>query len=276
MFAPGIEAAMERNRAVWEAWTRAGASSAFDDLEAFRAGHPTLSDAELEAIGPVDGRRLLHLQCHIGLSTLSLARAGGRVTGVDFSAEAIALARRLAEETSLAARFVNCDLYRLPARLHERFEVVYTGRGALCWLPDVQTWAHVVAHLLEPGGHLVLFDSHPTAQMFDEERPIADPRVRYPYVGDPEGDSIEADGTFRSEGDDGPALEARQWSHSIGSVVSSLVEAGMEIDVLQEHDFSFWRAFPDLRPDPSDPRLWRPPDGSYGIPLTFTLRARRG
>ncbi len=280
MLSPDAEAALDRNRALWDGWTRSRVSAAFDDLAVFRSGASTLSQAELAAIGDVKGLRLLHLQCNFGLDTLSLARAGAMVTGADFSGPAIKLARELAAECDLEAHFVHSDLYRLPTVLKQRFDMVYSSRGVLSWLPDILSWAHVVAHMLEPGGRFHLFDAHPTAQMFDEEREISDPRVRYPYFGDPSGTYVPlaASGAVEANGDEanGDEVEhAHQWAHTLGDVVSALADSGLSIDNLTEHEFSFWQAFPGLYPDPEDPRLWRPAVGEGFIPLTFSLNATR-
>ena len=146
-------AAFEANRSLWEVWTRIHAAGEFYDLEAFKAGGVRIRPYEIEMIGDVSGHSLLHLQCHFGIDTLSWARLGARVTGADISPSAIELARSLAVELGFPeARFVESNLYDLPSALEGEFDVVYTSRGVLGWLPDIRAWAEVVAHFVAPGG----------------------------------------------------------------------------------------------------------------------------
>src|SRR5438876_1506839 len=133
------------NRALWDAWAAINYGSTFYNVEGFKAGGVQLRAYEIEEVGDVAGKDLLHLQCHFGLDTLSWARLGARVTGVDFSPVAIDLAGRVADEIGIDARFVESDLYALPDVLHEEFDVVYTGRGAICWIPSIERWAQVAA-----------------------------------------------------------------------------------------------------------------------------------
>src|SRR5574338_1070712 len=151
------ETALRENRALWDEWTRIHETSAFYDLEGFKRGGIRLSPYELDEIGPVDGLDLLHLQCHFGIDTLSWARLGARVTGADFSPSAIRLARELAIDLGFPeARFVESNLYDLPDHLDGEFDIVYTSRGVLGWLPDIRAWARVVAHFVAPGGRFFI------------------------------------------------------------------------------------------------------------------------
>ena len=177
------EASFAANEALWDAWTAVHATGDFYDLEGFKAGGVRIRPYEIEMIGDVAGKSLLHLQCHFGIDTLSWARLGARVTGADFSPAAIELARTLAGELGIDdARFVLSNLYELRANLGGRFDVVYTSRGVLGWLPDIRSWARVVAHFLAPGGTFFISEIHPVAQAFDDEnvRP-GELRLRYPY-----------------------------------------------------------------------------------------------
>ncbi len=182
---PGLEnaRAIRDNNDLWDAWTAIHATSEFYDLEGFKAGGVRLSDEEIADIGPVEGRDLLHLQCHFGIDTLSWARLGARVTGADFSAAAVELARSLAVELGFPeARFVRSDLYDLPNVLEGDFDVVYTSRGVLGWLPDIRRWAEVVAHFVRPGGTFYINEIHPVAQAFENEGVApGELRLAYPY-----------------------------------------------------------------------------------------------
>ena len=163
------EEALRVNQQLWDEWTRIHETSSFYDLEGFRRGGIRLRPYEVEEIGDVAGRELLHLQCHFGIDTLSWARLGARVTGADFSPAAIVLATRLAGELELDARFVRSDLYDLPNVLEGEFDLVYTSRGVLGWLPDISRWARVVSHFLKPGGTFYITEIHPVAQAFENE-----------------------------------------------------------------------------------------------------------
>jgi 2-polyprenyl-3-methyl-5-hydroxy-6-metoxy-1,4-benzoquinol methylase len=158
-----VDEALRKNRELWDAWTKIHVDSAFYDVPSFRDGaRPIrLADYEREEVGTVEGRTLLHLQCHFGLDTLSWARLGATVTGMDFSEEAIAAARALAAELGIAATFIASDLYRLPEVLDEQFDIVYTSRGVLGWLPDIAAWGRVAAQFVRPGGFLYVTEIHP-------------------------------------------------------------------------------------------------------------------
>src|SRR5436305_11206416 len=155
-----MDRTLRENQALWDAWTRIHVPSPFYDVASFRDGtRPIrLSEYERDEVGPVDGKTLLHLQCHFGMDTLSWARLGATVTGLDFSGEAVATAQALAAELGIDARFVQSNLYDAPAALHEAFDIVYTSRGVLGWMPDIDAWARVAAHFVKPGGFLYVTD----------------------------------------------------------------------------------------------------------------------
>ena len=159
----------ELNRAMWNERVPLHRRSRLYDLPGFKAGALSLSAHEIADLGDVRDRDLVHLQCHFGKDTLSWARLGARVTGLDFSEPAVTAAEELAREISVDARFVIADIYDAPAALDgRRFDIVYTGVGALCWLPDMERWAKVVFDLLRPGGQLYLFEFHPLRWIFGE------------------------------------------------------------------------------------------------------------
>ena len=161
---------MAANQRLWDIWTGIHTEGDFYDLAAFREGGSRIRDYELEMIGDVAGRTLLHLQCHFGIDTLSFARLGAQVTGADLSPAAVAFARELAVDLGFPeARFVQSNLYDLPANLEGTFDIVYTSRGVLGWLPDIRAWAQVVAHFLAPGGVFFITEVHPVVQAFENE-----------------------------------------------------------------------------------------------------------
>src|SRR4029079_9654858 len=191
-------ASFTANEELWNAWTAVHAAGDFYDLEGFKAGGWLIRPYEIELLGDVTGKSLLHLQCHFGIDTLSFARLGARVTGADLSPDAIELARVLAGELGYPdARFVRSNLYDLPNTLDGTFDVVYTSRGVLGWLPDIRAWARVVAHFLAPGGTFFISEVHPVAQAFDDGGVApGELRLRYPYWEHPEPLVFEVKGSY--------------------------------------------------------------------------------
>lgn len=256
------------NRAHWDERVPIHLHSRLYDVAGFKAGRSSLKPAELRDLAPVAGKHLLHLQCHIGLDTLSWARLGAVVTGLDFSAPALAAARRLAQEVGLAARFVEADLYEAPRTLGETYDIVYTGTGALMWLPDIVRWAEVVAALLKPGGELYLVEFHPTEWMLDENNPLA---IKDAYFTPPEGLRLLNAGSYADRAAATTADETRQWNHPLGEVVTALLRAGLSLRELRESDESALPRWPCL--EPTESGLYRMPRHLPSLPLMYTLRA---
>ncbi|MDT0267398.1 class I SAM-dependent methyltransferase [Streptomyces sp. DSM 44915] len=258
------------NRANWDDRVRVHAESDFYDLPGFLAGGDPLRATEVAEVGDVSGRRLLHLQCHMGQDTLAWARRGAWVTGVDFAPAAVEVARGLAAELGLAerARFVVSDVYRAREALDgERFDVVFTGGGSLVWLPDLARWAEVVADSLRPGGFVYVSEFHPVTDTLDEagERVVAD------YFDD-RPERWETAHTYT----DGPALRHRetvQWRHPLGEVVTALAVAGLRIEFLRERPATLFQRFSSLRRGPGGEFGF--PAGRPRVPLMYSLRARR-
>jgi SAM-dependent methyltransferase len=238
-------------------------------VDAFLAGTSKLHAFEIDEVGPVDGLSLVHPQCHFGLDTLSWARRGARVTGLDFSAPAIEAARALADRAGIEAEFVRADLYDAVAALGgRRFDVVYTGRGALNWLPDIERWAQVMAALLAPGGRFYLCEMHPVANVFADDSLT----VTYPYFK-PDGFVWDEDGGTYADPDAKTTHNRTvEWSHPLGAVVTALAQAGLRIELLHEHDRTFAIGWPFLERDPGE-RLFRLPDGLPSLPLMYSLLA---
>ena len=258
----------ETNRAWWDERVPVHVSSRFYDVDGFLAGGSALFDFVVDEVGDVAGTTLVHPQCHFGLDTLSWARRGARVTGLDFSAPAIAAARDLAARADLDdAEFVQADVYEAPAALgHRRFDVVFTGMGALNWLPDVERWARVVADLLAPGGRFYIAEGHPFVDVFADDA-LA---VRHPYFK-PEGFVWDDDGGTYAD-PDAPTAHNRtiEWSHGIGAVVTALAQAGLRIEWLHEHPFTFAVGWPFLVRDGG---VFRLPDDVPSLPLMYSLLA---
>jgi SAM-dependent methyltransferase len=266
----------EVNRAWWDERVPIHVGSAFYNVDGFRAGGSSLRPFEVEEVGDVTGKRLVHLQCHFGLDSLSWARAGASVVGLDFSPPAVEAGNALAQETGLDARFVCANLYDAVEVLGgERFEVVYTGLGALNWLPDLARWAAIVAELLEPGGMLYLSEFHPFTWVFADDTL----EIEYDYFHNAEGESFD-DGEQGSYAD--MTIPTRnnatvEWAHTISDVVGAVLGAGLRIELLHEHDYTLFPRFNHLELDTkalSAGVIYRQPAGTPRLPLMYSLRAR--
>ena len=271
-----MDEALRRNRELWDAWTKIHVVSAFYDVASFRNGERPIrvADYEREEVGRVEGKSLLHLQCHFGLDSLSWARLGATVTGIDFSQEAIEAARGLAVDLKIPATFLVSDLYRLPDVLHEQFDIVYTSRGVLGWLPDIAGWGRVAAHFVRPGGFLYVTEIHPVAQVFENEGvEPGELRLAYPYWSHPEPLRFDVKGSYADPEAPTEGLVEYGWDHSLGEILTSLADAGLRLEFLHEFDFVPWQL--DFLVQ-SEAKRWRLPDGSKGgLPLFFSLRATK-
>jgi len=258
---------MSENKRAWGLRTPVHLKSEFYDLASFKQGRSSLRRLEQEELGDVSGRSLLHLQCHFGMDTLSWARLGAHVTGADYSEEAITVARSLAAELDIDARFVCANLYDLPDVLEGEFDIVVTTYGVLSWLPDLKAWARVVAHFLRPGGTFCIVEIHPNWGFLDEvdgELRIADSVFRsVPW----ETETVE---TYT----DGLALPSHveyNWPWTVGGMVTALAEAGLRIERLRELPLDVRRRIPSMVQ--SDDGYWRLPGDP--MPLMVVCVATR-
>ena len=226
-------------------------------------------------LGDLRGLKVVHLQCHIGTYTISLARLGAEVTGLDFSDQAIEQARVLAEQAGVRATFVQADLYQaLDVLPRESFDLVFTGIGALCWLPHIRPWADIVSNLLVPGGRLFLREGHPMMWSLDESRSDDLLVVRYPYFETPEPITEEDPGTYVITDTTFTANTSHSWNHGLGEIVTALMDAGLELTMLEEHRSVPWNALPGhmVMLENGEYIL---AENSARLPLTYTLQARR-
>lgn len=259
----------EVNAASWDEMVGFHLTSEFYDVAGFKRHRDSLRAFERDEVGTVDGKSLVHLQCHFGQDTLSWAGHGASVTGVDFSAPAIAAARELAAELGIAARFVTAELYESVAALSgATFDVVYTGIGALTWLPDLDRWAETVAALLKPGGFVYLAEFHPITHALDDG---TGRQVTKDYF-QPEPNVWDEPGSYAAY--DAPTVHnlTVQFQHPLGRVVTALARAGLRIEFLHEHDFSLFQQFEGLRRDPDGGFRY---DGEGRLPLLYSIKARR-
>jgi SAM-dependent methyltransferase len=261
------------NRAMWDERVPLHAASALYDQEGFRAGRDEIRDFEAAEVGDVTGKRLLHLQCHMGQDTLSWARRGAAsVVGLDFSEPAIEVARGLAADIGLADRaaFVVSDVYEAPAAVpDEDYDVVYTGIGALYWLPDIERWARTAASLVAPGGFLYLAEFHPFLNVFGWDS-VTEAKEDYfrsePLVTDEPGSYVE----IEAETVDNLSY-AR--IHTLGDIVSAICAPGLRLEFLHEHEVTVFQQFPELVR--GDDGYFRMPEGRPRLPLMYSLKASR-
>jgi len=257
------------NRAMWDERVPIHVGSDFYGVEEFKAGRSTLHPFEVAELGPVRDRELVHLQCHFGLDTLSWAREGARVTGLDFSEPAVEAARTIADECAIPARFVSANVYDALEVLDHRYDVVYVNVGALNWLPDVWRWAEIVAELLRPGGRLYLRESHPVADVFaDEELTVA-----YDYFADPEPLTWEDAGTYADADAATQHNRSFEWQHPVSEVLSAVLGQGLHLDLFHEQPFTVYARWPFLERH-DDGTFWMPEDRPV-LPLMYTLRATK-
>jgi SAM-dependent methyltransferase len=266
---PRHRAGIAANQARWDEAAPLHAASATYDLDGFRAGDDRIRPFEHDDLGPVAGLDLLHLQCHIGTDTLSWARHGAHVSGLDFSPNAIEIARALARDCGIDATFWCADVYDAADAVDGKtFDIVYTGIGALGWLPDLDPWAKVVADLLRPGGVLYLVEIHPIVPgVIDDGRTLCQ-------------DIFEADlvvwdergGTYAAPGADMEHTASYERVHAISDVISAVLDAGLTLELF--HEQSYTNAEWPWAERGAD-GFYRLPAGWPRFPLTYSLRARR-
>ncbi|WP_433527772.1 class I SAM-dependent methyltransferase (plasmid) [Nocardia pseudovaccinii] len=263
------DAAIASNRALWDEWAAIHAQSSWYNLDAVRAGADKLRPYEIDEIGDVTGLSLLHLQCQLGTDSVSWARRGAHVTGVDFSPVAVEIATDLARELGITAKFVCSDVMQLPENLTGAWDIVYASRGILGWLPDLGAWARVVAHFLKPGGIFYLTDMHPLARAIDPTS--AELQLGGPYWHRPEPIRYEVRGSYAEPDAHVESADKFLWAHSTGDLLSGVAQAGLCLEFF--HEFAWLdRPLPSLTKRAE--REFLPPNG-FELPLSFSLRARK-
>jgi SAM-dependent methyltransferase len=268
------------NLAMWEQRAPAHAASRDYAVDRFVEDPGFLSEVvrfDRPRLGDLAGLRGVHLQCHIGTDTISLARLGARMTGLDFSPAALAEARRLSERTGAGVDFVESELYGAVDALGAGgFDLVYTGVGALCWLPDIARWAQVVVDLLRPGGRLFIRECHPVVWSLAYDRDDDLLVLEYPYVEQPEPDLDETEGTYVETDAAFTANRSYSWNHGLGEIVTSLLDRGMRITMFVEHDSVPWNPLDGDTFRPVGEGEYRLADRPWRLPHTYTLQAVKG
>jgi SAM-dependent methyltransferase len=265
---------IETNRANWD--SRVPFHEQGYGLDDFRTDPAHLSDVvrfDLPRLGDVAGLTGVHLQCHIGTDTLSLARLGARMTGLDFSAPALDVARRLAADCSVEIDYVESDLYGAVDALGGRsFDFVFTGIGALCWLPDVRRWAQVVSALLRPGGFLFIREGHPMLWTLADPRPDGLVVVEFPYFETAEGTVFHETTTYVEHEGELPSPMTISFNHGLGEIITAVADAGLRVVLFDEHDSVPWNPLGDAMviDDRGEYRLRERPER---LAASYTLRA---
>lgn len=264
---------IEQNRARWDEVVDVHVTSDFYRVAEFKRGETSLDPLILSEIGNVAGLKLLHLQCHFGLDTLSLARLGAYVTGLDFSPKAIAAARALAAETGIEAHFIEARIEQAPDLAGTDFDMVFTSWGVLVWLPDIALWAQTVARCLKPGGRFYLAEGHPMTWIFEDrnESYLDNLHVVRSYFLD----GAQHWDDLRDYADPSVSLNhhtSNEWQHTLGDVVTALAQAGLRIDFLHEHDKLVWPAIPGME---RKGRFFQAPEGTPRLPVAYSISARK-
>lgn len=262
---------LKLNRDQWNQRTRVHLGSEFYDVAGWLAGADSLKAPELALLPEnLHGLKILHLQCHFGQDTLSLARRGALVTGIDLSDAAIAAAKELAKKSSTKAQFINCDLYSLPEYLDEKegFDIVFTSYGTITWLPDLPRWAGIVNHYLKPGGTFVFAEFHNMAYLWNEDRTA----IKYPYFN-PNPIVEEITSTY-TEGDAEVTGTEVNWDHPVSAVITALLGTGLRLLEFQEYDYSPYNCFDNMVPAKEEGHWWLKELPGL-IPLVYSLKYQK-
>jgi SAM-dependent methyltransferase len=258
---------IEVNKESWNNRVESHLKSDFYDLEGFLKGNTSLNSIELELLGDIKGKTILHLQCHFGQDSISLARLGANVTGVDLSDKAIESANKLAQETNASASFICCDIYDLPNHLNQKFDIVFASYGTIPWLPDLDKWAKLISDYLKPNGKFVFAEFHPVVWMFDDNFE----KIGYNYFNS--GAIIETqEGTYADKS--APIqLEYVCWNHSMSEVINSLIKNGLELNSLNEFDYSPYNCFNNIIE--FEPKKYRIEHLDNKIPMVYSILATK-
>jgi 2-polyprenyl-3-methyl-5-hydroxy-6-metoxy-1,4-benzoquinol methylase len=265
---------MKANRRKWDELVaiHVGPSSRYG-LEKFRAGGSTLGSIELEEVGDVRGKSLLHLQCHFGLDSMSWARQGARVTAVDYSEAAIGQARIRNEQAGLDVRFVCSNVYDVDSVLDEEFDVVFTSYGVLCWLPDLTRWAQIVARHLKPGGCFYIAEIHPVSTALETNSGFEGLHFACSYFHSPKPERFDDQGSYADRSARLENTTTYEWAHSLADILCSLIDAGLRIEFLHEFPMTCYQHFPFL--EQGEDGWWRMPEHRDRLPLLFSLKATK-
>lgn len=258
---------LEKNKESWNRRTDYHVESEFYDVKGFLAGKSSLKEVELNLLGDIKGKSILHLQCHFGQDTISLARMGAEATGVDISDSAISNAKLLAKKANVQAEFICCDVYSLPQHLDKQFDSVFTSYGTIGWLPDLDKWAKIVEQYLKPGGKFIFAEFHPVVWMFDDDFT----KVGYNYFNT--GAIIETESGTYADRDAPIKNEYVCWNHPTSEVLTSLLQNGLKLLSYQEFDHSLYNCF--RHTEEYEPGKFRIKHLGNKIPMMYALVAEK-
>lgn len=257
----------EANKKLWNQRTAIHKDSSFYDLAGFKAGKNVLTPIEINEIGNVQGKKMLHLQCHFGMDSLDWARRGAEVTGVDLSDLAIDEAKKLNEEIGLNATFICSNVYDLKGHLNDKFDIVFTSYGTIGWLPDLDKWADIIVHYLKPGGIFYIADFHPALWMFDDDFT----HIKYAY-NNQEVIITESQGTYTDRNADIKTTEY-SWNHSISEILNGLISKGLTIKHFNEFMYSPYPCFNNTIE--FEKGKWHIKGLQGKIPMLYSIRAKK-
>lgn len=258
---------IEINRQSWNNRVDIHLKSEFYDLDGFLNGKTTLNEIELSLLGDIKGKKILHLQCHFGQDTISLSRLGADVTGVDLSDKAIERAKQIAKDTNSNTKFVCCDIYDLPNHLDKKFDIIFTSYGVIGWLPDLNKWAKIISNFFKPNGKFVFIEFHPVVWMFDDNFE----KIAYRYFNS--GAIIETEnGTYADKKAD-ITQSYVMWNHGLSEVINNLINNGLEINSLDEFDYSPYNCF--NKTIEFEPKKFRIEHLDHKIPMVYSIVAKK-
>ena len=258
---------IEINKKSWNKKTAVHLKSEFYDQENFLNGQTSLNDIELNLLGNIEGKSILHLQCHFGQDSISLSRLGAKVTGVDLSDKAIEAARQIAKETNENTNFICCNIYDLPKFLNQQFDIVFTSYGTIGWLPHLGKWANIISQYLKPGGQFVFVEFHPIVWMFDDNFE----KIDYRYFNS--GAITETESGTYADKNANIKLEYVNWNHGTSEVLNSLINNGLEINAFDEYDYSPYNCF--NKTIEFEPKKFRIEHLGNKIPMVFSILATK-
>lgn len=251
------------NKQTWNNKVDVHVASDFYNVSGFLKGKNSIPEIDLKLLGDIQGKSILHLQCHFGQDTLSLTRLGADCTGIDLSDKAIEKAQELNKQLGLEARFICCDLYDTPNHLDEKFDIVYTSYGTIGWLPDLDKWAKVISHFLKPSGKLVFIEFHPVVWMFDDFFT----KIQYHYHN--EKPILEEDtGTYADKNAD-LKTDYIGWNHSLSEVFQALMNNGLQVEHFEEYDYSNYNCFNEMIE--FEPNKYRIKHLENKIPMMYSI-----
>lgn len=258
---------IEINKNSWKNRTQTHISSDFYDMNGFLKGNTSLNEIELQLLGNIQGKSILHLQCHFGQDSISLSKLGAKVTGIDLSDKAIIKAKEIATILNTDTEFICCDIYDLPQHLDKKFDIVYTSYGVIGWLPDMDKWAEIIFQFLKSDGQLVFIEFHPVVWMFDDNFE----KIAYNYFN--ETPIYEAESGTYADKNAPITQEYVTWNHSLSEVINSLIKKGLIINEMNEYDYSPYNCFNHTIE--FEPKKYRIKHLDNKIPMCYSIVATK-